>query len=178
MCRSLRLEKFNVRLGVVWTRTFDPLIKSPGETQQNQCCFPQFMPRSTHCKVLKLLGHPGPAGNRPGHSHGPGGSGKSGGSVASARERRQLIDVFEDERGRLTAISAAKAGHGGHRVRPRGVRECRVAKYTLFAGKGLSSSSHHQFRRPSRTCRWPEATRPPSLRDARGTRERHRSEVG
>src|SRR5215475_3420262 len=46
------------------TRTFDPLIKSPGETQQNQCCFPQFMGRSTYCKALKLLELPLPLGNR------------------------------------------------------------------------------------------------------------------
>jgi hypothetical protein len=46
------------------TRTCDPLIKSPRETQQIQWCFPWFMARSTHCKALKMLEWPSPLGNR------------------------------------------------------------------------------------------------------------------
>jgi hypothetical protein len=30
-------------------------LTSAFETQPNQCCFPWFMPRSTHCKALELL---------------------------------------------------------------------------------------------------------------------------
>jgi hypothetical protein len=50
------------------------------------------------------------------------------------------------ERGRLIATAAAKAGHGGHRVRPRDVRGCRVAKYTLITAYGLSACNHASFR--------------------------------
>jgi hypothetical protein len=47
------------------------------------------MPPSTHRKALKLLGTLGPRKSL-GHLHGPYGTGKSGGSVASTRERHQL----------------------------------------------------------------------------------------
>jgi hypothetical protein len=42
----------------------DPLIRSPGETRQNQCPFPKCTARSTHCKALKLLERLTQLGNR------------------------------------------------------------------------------------------------------------------
>jgi len=65
LCRRFpKSELIEINGGCSRTRTCDPLIKSPGETQQNQCCFPQFMPRSTYGKALKLLELPSRLGNR------------------------------------------------------------------------------------------------------------------
>ena len=75
------------------------------------------------------------------------------------------VHVLKDERGRLIATADVHAGDGRHHVRPRGVRGCRVAKYTLITANGLSACNHRKFQRPPRTYpEWPAARGPPGRR--------------